>query len=369
VTKKILIVEDEFVEANDIQLMLIKAGYEVCGIARTVDIAIKMAEKEKPDFVLVDIFLKGKLTGIDLANILNRKNIPFIYVSANSNEQILAAAKTTHPYGFIVKPFRERDLLTTLEIAQYRAEHSLESKYRRETELLDRLTQLSNNSKDIKERLQQLAIALQQCVSFDLLTVGFENANNEAFDGYSFLRIGYNEYQILGTDDLVRVAHTTPEKLARLHATDPGIRSISTALFQEEMCRSTIAKILGETFDIAAQLTMGMILTGQKAFNINFYSRQPDRYTSEHADMLTRLQLELTKYITTIINGNTQDDQQHSYGSLIKQERRSFDGVIGNSYMMMNVFDKLAQVAPYDTSVLLIYRRNRQENREISTGR
>ena len=70
---------------------------------------------------------------------LREDNIAFIYLSANSNEEILSAAKTTEPYGFIVKPFREKDLLVTLEIAQYRHEHSRESKYRREAELIQQL--------------------------------------------------------------------------------------------------------------------------------------------------------------------------------------------------------------------------------------
>jgi len=351
---KILIVEDEFVEANDIQLMLTKAGYKVCGIARTVDIAIKMAEKEKPDFVLVDIFLKGKQTGIDLAGMLNDKNIPFIYVSANSNEQILAAAKTTHPYGFIVKPFREKDLLTTLEIAQYRAENSLESKYRRETELLTRIKQVSSNINDIKEKLQQLAIAVQQYIPYDLLTIGFDKESSDAFDGYSFLRVGFNEYQVLGTDELARVARTTPEKLAELHTTAIGVYSVNTALFEKEIKQSAIAQILSKTFDIVAQLSLGMVMAGQKTFTINFYSRQPDKYTKEHAEMLARLQPELTKHIETILTGNAPLEHKSSSDGVIKQDKNTFDGVIGNSYVMMNVFDKLAQVAPYDTSVLIL---------------
>jgi transcriptional regulator with PAS, ATPase and Fis domain len=78
--------------------------------------------ESRPTFVLVDIFLKGTFTGIDLAMQLNKSNIPFIYISANSNQGVLEAAKTTNPYGFIVKPFRERDLLVTLDIARYRYE-------------------------------------------------------------------------------------------------------------------------------------------------------------------------------------------------------------------------------------------------------
>lgn len=109
--KKVLIVEDQFVEANSLQLMLEKAGYEVCGIARSVTIAREIIKKDKPELVLLDIFLKGKDTGIDLARELREQNIAFIYLSANANEEILSVAKTTEPYGFIVKPFREKDLL------------------------------------------------------------------------------------------------------------------------------------------------------------------------------------------------------------------------------------------------------------------
>jgi response regulator of citrate/malate metabolism len=103
VNKKVLIVEDQFVEANDLQLMLGKAGYEVCGIARSVPIAQEMIKKEKPGLVLLDIFLKGKLTGIDLARQLKEDNVAFVYLSANSNEEILSEAKTTEPLWLYCK--------------------------------------------------------------------------------------------------------------------------------------------------------------------------------------------------------------------------------------------------------------------------
>ena len=88
--EKVLIVEDQFVEADYLRLMLVQAGYQVSGIARSVPIAQEMIEQDKPDLVLVDIFLKGKLTGIDLAKQLKEDNIAFVYLSANSNEEILA---------------------------------------------------------------------------------------------------------------------------------------------------------------------------------------------------------------------------------------------------------------------------------------
>lgn len=126
--KKILIVEDQFIEANNLQMILEKAGYLVCAIARSVPVALEIVEKEKPDMVLLDIFLQGNLTGIDLARKLREKNIGFVYLSANSNQKTLNEAKITRPYGFLVKPFREKDILVTLDIAWYLHEEFLASK-------------------------------------------------------------------------------------------------------------------------------------------------------------------------------------------------------------------------------------------------
>ncbi len=116
----ILIVEDEFIVANDLKIMLIKAGYKVAGIAASVVQARKLIEDKKPNWVLLDIMLKGELTGIDLAWELVEQKLPFLYISANTNQSTLEAVKATQPYGFMVKPFREKDLLVMLDIARYK---------------------------------------------------------------------------------------------------------------------------------------------------------------------------------------------------------------------------------------------------------
>ena len=116
---KILIVEDQFIEAKSLNVILTNAGYSTCTIARSVNAALSIIEEEKPDLVLVDIFLQGVGTGIDLGKILNEKNMAFVYLSANSNRQILEEAKPTRPYGFMVKPFRAKDVLIMLDVALY----------------------------------------------------------------------------------------------------------------------------------------------------------------------------------------------------------------------------------------------------------
>ena len=116
---KVLIVEDQFVSANNLRLILERADYTVLPIARSVEVALNIIAKNPPDLVLLDIYLQGELTGIDLGSALNERNIAFVYVSANSGKQTLDAAKKTRPYGFLVKPFKEQDVLATLDVAWY----------------------------------------------------------------------------------------------------------------------------------------------------------------------------------------------------------------------------------------------------------
>jgi two-component system response regulator HydG len=114
-----MIIEDQFIEADNLRSILRKAGYYVCKIARSVNEGLQIIENEKPDLVLLDIRLKGELTGIDLAKILGDKNIAFVYLSANSNKQIIDTAKATKPYSFLVKPFRKKNVLVMLDVAWY----------------------------------------------------------------------------------------------------------------------------------------------------------------------------------------------------------------------------------------------------------
>ncbi|MBA4056867.1 MAG: sigma-54-dependent Fis family transcriptional regulator, partial [Marivirga sp.] len=125
---KILIVEDQFIEAKSLNLILNNAGYSVCSIARSVPAALSIIEKEEPDLVLVDIQLQGEGTGIDLGKILRERNMAFVYLSANSNRKILEAAKSTEPYGFMVKPFRAKDVLIMLDVAFYLHQHRRQEK-------------------------------------------------------------------------------------------------------------------------------------------------------------------------------------------------------------------------------------------------
>ena len=119
--KRILIVEDEGIVARDMQKMLTRLGYSVTSIAYTGPEAVRRAETEKPDLVLMDIVLKGGMDGIEAAGKIREKaDLPVVYLTAHADPPILARAGVTEPYGYILKPFRERELHAAIEIALYK---------------------------------------------------------------------------------------------------------------------------------------------------------------------------------------------------------------------------------------------------------
>lgn len=133
----ILIVEDEVIVALDIQNSLERIGYRDIRIASDGVQALEMVGERAPDLVLMDILLKGAGTdsadGVSIAMTINeRRDIPIIYITAYADDTTLNRAKLTQPYGYILKPFEERDLRTTIEMALYK--HRMENELRRSEE-------------------------------------------------------------------------------------------------------------------------------------------------------------------------------------------------------------------------------------------
>ena len=115
---KIGVVEDDAIISDLINMNLHDMGYETCQPAMSYSDAIVMMEQERPDMMVLDIRLQGHLDGIDVAKLSNEKfNIPFIFLSANTDGATLERAKETRPLTFLPKPFNKEVLYTTLEIA------------------------------------------------------------------------------------------------------------------------------------------------------------------------------------------------------------------------------------------------------------
>ena len=130
----VLVVEDESIVAKDIQNSLKKLGYTVPSVENTGEEAIDAAGQHRPDLILMDIMLKGDISGIEAAEqIKNRYQIPVIFLTAYADESTLSKAKVTEPYGYIIKPFKEIDLHTSIEMALYK--HGKEQEVRKERDL------------------------------------------------------------------------------------------------------------------------------------------------------------------------------------------------------------------------------------------
>ncbi len=115
---KILIVEDNVIIADDMQSMLEEIGYEIVDNVIVYEQAIEVLKNNQVDLVLIDIILASDKTGIDLGkHIRDHYNIPFIFVTSNSDRATVENAKTVKPNGYLVKPFEQQDLYTSIEIA------------------------------------------------------------------------------------------------------------------------------------------------------------------------------------------------------------------------------------------------------------
>ncbi|MEO0403440.1 MAG: response regulator, partial [Bacteroidota bacterium] len=135
---KILVTEDESIVRKDIERSLKKLGYDVIASADTGEKAIELAKEVKPDLALMDIMLKGDMTGIEAAAQIKKfHDIPVIFLTAYADETTLNRAKITEPHGYILKPFKEIDIHTSIEMAMHK--HGREKELKIETDLLKSL--------------------------------------------------------------------------------------------------------------------------------------------------------------------------------------------------------------------------------------
>jgi PAS domain S-box-containing protein/putative nucleotidyltransferase with HDIG domain len=130
---RLIIVEDESLVARDIENMATSQGYEVCGIATSAEEALTLVASTRPDIILMDVIVKGALDGIAIAEkIWDSYHIPIIYVTAYADEHTLKRAKITEPFGYILKPFDERELKIAIEMAYYKSRMGMKLREREE---------------------------------------------------------------------------------------------------------------------------------------------------------------------------------------------------------------------------------------------
>ncbi|MDT3402019.1 sigma 54-interacting response regulator [Mucilaginibacter terrae] len=353
--KKILIVEDEFVVANALRLTLEQAGYMVSGIASSAEEADQLLQIQRPDLVLLDIQLNGKRSGIDLAAKLNEDDIAFIYLSANSSQKILEEAKATDPYGFLVKPFREKDMLVTLDIALYRQRNALEFRLQQEVLLQKHLADIGDEISDAKQKLLKVAQAIRVFIPFDIVVAGSRPANATQFTDYGYLRIGYDEYQYIRENELMTIAGLSSSSLSAI--LQDNYQAIGTRGYEEISDEHTVftplQKIWLNSFKMSSSLMFSVITRNGTMVDYSFYSRERNVYKQKHAAVLKLFRKCLTN-VTDKMKLSGTKPITNSVAPGAEPNLREFKGIIGKHPLLLAALDLATQVAPYNTSVLIL---------------
>lgn len=165
--KRIFILEDDPIIASDLEATLLDLNYEVCAVVHDPFEAKKKIENLLPDLLLLDINLNCQIDGIDLAILIQNLGIDIIFVSAFTDKKTFERVKVLHPLGYIIKPFNEKDIEITLELAFQNKEARTVQKTQTPEQFL---FVKSKNNKSVKVNLE------------DILFI-------EAFDNYSFLQL------------------------------------------------------------------------------------------------------------------------------------------------------------------------------------
>jgi formate hydrogenlyase transcriptional activator len=282
----VLIVEDEFIVANDLRRRLTKAGYQVLGLAATAAEARQLLAGGPPAVVLLDIFLKGPESGLELAAWLHERQIPFVYLSANLSDEVLAAANLTQPLGFLNKPFREKDVLAALELARYRHAHGEETRLRRQRELQVAVNNAIVRLYDRDELCQAIAVQLSQLVPFTLLSLRIGLPEEQSFYWVVLHKTAAGAFEkvsplrLLGPDApdalLQRLTEQPPDQVGEQVGTFGG------AAF-EELCRTQrTARASRDAFGARALAVFPVVLKRHSFASLQLASPDPAAFAPEH---------------------------------------------------------------------------------------
>ena len=222
--RRILIVEDDAIISASFERILSALGYDVIGIIAFGEEVLQKVVESPPDLVLMDIYLAGDMNGIEAAaQIQAQFDIPVVYLTAYSNDALLQKARNTEPYGYLVKPVRERDLHATIKMALYR--HKLEDALR-ESEELHRIT-LSNIS-DAVFITDDSGAFTYICPNVDII-FGYSEEEVSAFGNIEKLLGGslfdINQLDISG--EIPNIEHEIVDKAGKGHTLLVNVKSVS----------------------------------------------------------------------------------------------------------------------------------------------
>lgn len=188
---KVLLVEDDPIAVRHLKNSLLRMGYQLTGIARSGEEVIKRVEESRPEIILMDINLGGKIDGIHAAEIVHAQvNIPVIYLTANSDTEMFERAKLTDPYAYLVKPYEMYQLQIAIEIALFR--HTLEKQLQESENRYRTIFEVSDNAMMLVDENSKIIMVNEQfenITGFTKATVEKTKRWDELFDNSELSKI------------------------------------------------------------------------------------------------------------------------------------------------------------------------------------
>jgi DNA-binding NtrC family response regulator len=357
---RILIIEDQSIEASALRFTLEEAGYPVCGVANCYEDAMLLINQERPQMVLLDIYLKGTRTGVDLGKILSKEGIPFIYISANSNQTVLEAAKATRPYGFLLKPFRDRDILMALDIATYRHSHTVALISRQETVLSEIMRNLIDQTGLASEKFLQLIKALNAYIPFDHIHFDTNVRDEDLNAVLCYRRIDFNDFDFL-TGEEVRITGELDYKQYnnwRLsNSTAKNVRIENGSEFEEACVTTPFLGVLRTKYAVHSRLVVPLVGGYSVPMGIRLYSKGRETYNADHLELINPLRSLLSLFMEKI-GSQFRSEEQVPARSLQRRKPAVpgpvIEGIVGNSPRLLEALDQAKQAAAFDVSVLVL---------------
>jgi PAS domain S-box-containing protein len=351
---KILIVEDQRIIAKDIELSLLSLGYKVAANVSSGEEAIKKAKATQPDLVLMDIVLKGEMSGIEAAQkIRESSDIPIIYLTAHADEDTLKRAKLTQPYGYILKPFRVEQLRTAIEMSLYK--HMIE---RRLKESEERFRALYEDNPSMYYTVDEKGIIL-------------------SVNKFGAEQLGYTSEELVGNSFLT-LCHPDDQKVFLKHLgtcfQNPGkvfewdfrkVRKDASVLWVRQYARTvkwaddnTVVLIVCEDITEHKKASDALRIAHDD-LEIRVQERTKDllnsneRLQSEIVER-RRADAELKKAFNEIKVLKEQLEKENIYLQKEVELQYSHGEIIGESKALKAVLSQVEQVADSDTTVLLL---------------
>ena len=359
---KILVLEDEYLIAEDLKTMLGKAGYEEVVLCFDAQDATRVIQKGDIDFAILDVNTGEELGGLEVSTKVSQRKIPYIFLTSYADDDLLNKIKKNKPAGYLIKPTSEKELKSTIEIARYKAAYKNMSMTEKERKFLLELNAAINHVGDSDAFFSAIISALGELVDLDrpphlaLLTEDEKHVTIKLDTAFSTI-----EPEIVRhIKDEIKKFNPIPvsDALRRvLDRDEPAIYSLEELknLFINKHAHDVL-----EGTEIKECIIAPLKVNSRTLGYLNIPSARKDHFGSAHFDILRAA----ANQIAVILQSNLFYEKLRKHSDKVEQENsylldeirldRFNHDFVGTSPNIAELKEKILQVAKIDTTVLIV---------------